>query len=108
MENALEKFILEVNEKPHLHPLLNNVFLSILIQSENKKMYLLINDGKLSFSEKCEKEIDASIVGASDKLKEVIRGETKLRQASNDRSVQINARFRTALFLESLFYLGYK
>lgn len=96
----------EVNTRGHLCPLLKGNNISVTLSTEEENALLIIKDGKLSTSEWSDKKSDVYISGTKNIMMALINGEIKLRNASSNNQVKLHSTLRSALLLESVFFLA--
>ncbi len=102
----LQKTVNEWNSRSHLLPFLRKASVVICIQSEDDTFFIHINKGNVELLiEENHHHIDAYLQGQKEHIISLLSGEIKLRQATVSNVITLQATFRTALYLETLFYL---
>jgi hypothetical protein len=102
----LQRTVNEWNNRSHLLPFLKKAPVVICIRSEDETFFIHVNKGKVELLlEKDQHHIDAYLQGQKEHIISLLRGEIKLRQATLSNLVNLQATFRTALYLETLFFL---
>lgn len=101
----LQRTVNEWNNRSHLLPFLRKAPVVICIRSEDEAFFIHINKGNVELQSKTNHHIDAQLEGKKEHILSLLRGEIKLRQATLSNLVNLKATFRTALYLETLFFL---
>ncbi|MGS2779310.1 hypothetical protein ACVBAX_18265 [Robertmurraya sp. GLU-23] len=106
MHVQLQRTVNEWNNRSHLLPFLKKAPVVICIRSEDEAFFIHINKGKVELLfEKDHHHIDAHLQGKKEDIISLLRGEIKLRQATLSNFISLQSSFRTALYLETLFFL---
>jgi hypothetical protein len=102
----LQRTVNEWNNRSHLLPFLKKAPVVICIRSEDEVFFIHINKGNVELLFKnVHHHIDAHLQGRKEHIISLLCGEIKLRQATLSNLISLQATFRTALYLETLFFL---
>lgn len=98
--------VIEVNTREHLKAFLNDVSLTVFIESEKTGALLTIKDGILHCRE--EKVVEADVILKSNEtvLEKIFSGFLSLRMAERRNEVVLQSSYRKTLFLDSIFRLA--
>ncbi|WP_226678820.1 DUF4388 domain-containing protein [Mesobacillus jeotgali] len=107
MRERIDRFVNEVQNKEHVHQLVNKLDLCLKIKAESGTFYLSFKDGKVASHETCmHAGYIATISGMDALLDQLFDGELKLRQGVKMNYISTDCPFRAQLVLESLFFLA--
>jgi len=107
----VESFIETFNHKLHLHDLVKNNPIQVCIDTEKGKSYFIVQNGiaRNAVEESVSNECDiVSISTSYDTATELLSGRIKLREAQAQKLLTVSGSLRTALLLETVFYLTTK
>ncbi|MEH7883568.1 hypothetical protein V7654_04505 [Bacillus sp. JJ1609] len=108
MEERIESFMNEIQNKNHIMLLVNNLDLCLSIEAEEQTYYLSLKKNKVEFSrEGTFPAVQyAKLSGREDHLIHLLDGHIKLREGINIGYFNLVCPFRTLLVLDSIFYLA--
>jgi len=104
MNELLQAFLLEVKRCGHLYPLMQQADVRLTLQCGDEKTQLEIKQAVISILN--EEETSIQICGELSALKQLLEGKERLRVLEKRGAIKVTANLRTALWLESLFFLA--
>ncbi|WP_075982791.1 SCP2 sterol-binding domain-containing protein [Bacillus massilinigeriensis] len=105
MQDVLVDFINGVKDKKHLMELVSDSLI-LSIKTEKGNANLFIGNGDLTLLDSEEILPDVEIKGEENVISSILQGKLKLREAVKREHLEIEATYRSTLFLETLFILG--
>lgn len=106
MIEAVHNFIQAVENQEHILPLIQQADLQGNIVANEQAIQLMFKSGVISVQEPTPDGMTQfEISGSQDALLLLFEGKERLRVLEQNDSLKVNASLRTALWLESVFYL---
>lgn len=108
MMKAINTFLLAVKEREHIQPLIQYADLRVnLLCYQHQPIQLVIKNGEILILHDSENadQLKNEISGSSEAMKWLLQGKERLRKMERQGELKVTASLRTALLLESIFYL---
>ncbi|MDZ5472153.1 hypothetical protein SM124_10375 [Bacillus sp. 31A1R] len=106
MLDVLHTLVSEVNTRGHISTFLKGVNISTKISNQEDVIYLIIEDGQIKLDSISNTDIIATILGDKHSIYSLITGKLRLRDGKKEGVLEVEANFRTILYLETLFILS--